>query len=63
MYKTNNNTIRYHNKSCNVNSLNIVYANAGGLNMKKHSLKHEIKECEAAKLTIQETNFKSKEDF
>ena len=31
--------------------------------MKKHSLKHEIKECEAAIFTIQETNFKSKGIF
>ena len=38
-------------------------ANAAELNKKVHSLKYQIKECNAALFTIEETNFKKKKDF
>ena len=38
-------------------------ANAAGLNKKVHSLKYQVKECNAAVFTVQETNFKKKGRF
>ena len=37
-------------------------ANADGLNKKVNSLKHQLKECDAAIFTIQETQFKKKRE-
>ena len=38
-------------------------ANADGLNKKGHCIKYQIKNCNAAIFTIQETNFKKKGHF
>ena len=38
-------------------------ANADGLNKKGHSLKYQIKNCNAGIFTVQETNFKKKGRF
>ena len=51
----------YKTKKSHKNStLTIFSANAAGLNSKGHSLKHQIKQCNATIFTIQETNYKKK---
>ena len=41
----------------------MFFDNVAGLGKKGHSLKHEMKECNAAKFSIQETYFKKKGRF
>ena len=59
--KTNKKTIKQqkHKNS----TLTMFSANADGLNKKVHSLKYQIKSCNAGIFTIQETNFKKKGRF
>ena len=51
------------NKTYKHKNLTMFSANAAGLAKKGHSLRHEIKECNAAIFSIQETHYKKKGRF
>ena len=54
---------KHKNQNNQYNQLVMFSVNAAGLNKKVHSLKYQVKECNAAVFTVQETNFKKKGRF